>query len=293
MSSKYGETHDIFHNHHVQTKAKLDLLLSKNTEIEVNNDGVETKLDTLESSNQSILSKNTELDSAVDALSTKVTACDTGACVVSSSALPTGAATESSLSALNTKVTAVNTSACIVSSSALPTGASSESSLVSLSTKVTACDTGAVVISSSALPTGASSESNQNDIKTLITSTNSVLAGTLTVSSPAVTKSSSTPISSESIMASGIHLSGEINIDSAKHISVLGECDDTDSSHMVDLLVSDVSGGTFYPTSHSGYFMEGYTHMLIADIPYRYIKLQITNASASAQTFTLHLLQSN
>jgi hypothetical protein len=44
MSSKYGETHDIFHNHHTETKAKLDALLAKNTEIEINNDGVESLL---------------------------------------------------------------------------------------------------------------------------------------------------------------------------------------------------------------------------------------------------------
>jgi hypothetical protein len=39
--SKYGETHDIFNNHHNETKAKLDSLLAKNTEIHVSNDGVE------------------------------------------------------------------------------------------------------------------------------------------------------------------------------------------------------------------------------------------------------------
>ena len=54
----------------------------------------------------------------------KITACNTGAVVVSSSALPTGAATESSLSSIDGKVTACNTGAVVVSSSALPSGAS-------------------------------------------------------------------------------------------------------------------------------------------------------------------------
>jgi hypothetical protein len=71
--SIYGERHKIFHDHHVETKAKLDSLLAKNTEIELNNDQVEAKLDT---GNASLAS--------VDG---KVVACDTGACVVSSSAL--------------------------------------------------------------------------------------------------------------------------------------------------------------------------------------------------------------
>lgn len=57
---------------------------------------------------------------------------------VSSSALPTGAATEATLSALNTKVTAVNTGAVIISSSALPTGAATEATLSALDTKMPA-----------------------------------------------------------------------------------------------------------------------------------------------------------
>ena len=73
----------------------------------------------------------------------------------------TGFSTETTLAALNTKVTAVNTGAVVVSSSALPTGASTSalqttgnSSLSSIDGKITAVNTGAVTISA-ALPTGA------------------------------------------------------------------------------------------------------------------------------------------
>ena len=59
----------------------------------------------------------------------KITACNTGAVVVASSALPSGAATESSLSSLNGKVSACNTGAVVVASSALPTGAATQSTL--------------------------------------------------------------------------------------------------------------------------------------------------------------------
>jgi hypothetical protein len=68
----------------------------------------------------------------------KITTVNTGAVVVSSSALPTGAATESTLSTLNGKVTAVNTGAVVVSSSALPTGAATESTLSTLNGKIPA-----------------------------------------------------------------------------------------------------------------------------------------------------------
>jgi len=50
--------------------------------------------------------------------------------------LPTGAATEATLSSLDGKVTACNTGAVVVSSSALPSGAATESTLSGLNTKV-------------------------------------------------------------------------------------------------------------------------------------------------------------
>jgi hypothetical protein len=99
----------------------------------------------------------------------------TDAVVVSSSALPTGAATQATLSTLNGKVTACDTGAVVVSSSSLPTGAATEttssailaklisapataanqttanSSLSSIDGKITACNTGAVVVASGAI----------------------------------------------------------------------------------------------------------------------------------------------
>jgi len=50
--------------------------------------------------------------------------------------LPTGAATETTLAALNAKVTAVNTGAVTVSSSALPTGAATETTLAAMNAKM-------------------------------------------------------------------------------------------------------------------------------------------------------------
>ena len=53
---------------------------------------------------------------------------------VTSSALPTGAATEATLSALNAKVTACNTGSVTIASSALPSGAATETTLQSVQT---------------------------------------------------------------------------------------------------------------------------------------------------------------
>lgn len=99
----------------------------------------------------------TSLGQKVMASSTSVAiASDQSAVPISAASLPlpSGAATEATLSTLNGKVTACNTGAVVVSSSALPTGAATEATLASLDGKVTACNTGAVTISA-ALPAGA------------------------------------------------------------------------------------------------------------------------------------------
>lgn len=98
-----------------------------------------------------------------------------GGVTISSSALPSGAATSalqgtgnSSLSSLDGKTTVVNTGAVSVSSSALPSGAATSAaqttgnnSLSSIDGKTTVVNTGAVSVSSSALPAGASTSSLQ------------------------------------------------------------------------------------------------------------------------------------
>ena len=250
--SIYGERHKIFHDHHVETKAKLDSILAKNSEIHLNSDAVEAKLDI----------------------------------------------GNASLSSMDGKMVAVDTGAVVVSSSALPAGAASESSLAGLNAKVVAVDTGACVVASSALPSGAAVSSKQDEIKTLIAATNAALAGTLTVSAgaPSLSKTESTPISAESILGQSTHTSEEIDVSAARHISVIANSSDTASSHEVDILVSNVSGGSYFESSHSGFYLEGNFHMLIPDVPYKYIKLRIKNGNsdvAVSGTFTAHLLTSN
>ena len=280
--SKYGDVHDIFNQHHIQTKEKLDEILAKNSEIDLNSDQLEAKIDI---SNASLSS-----------MDSKLVTCDTGSVVVSSSALPTGAASESSLAALNAKITACDTSSVSVASSALPSGAASESSLAALNGKVTSCDTSSVSVASSALPSGASDSTKQDEIKVLIGNTNSALAGTLSVSAPAISKSSSTPVNAESINGQSTYLSSEFDVGAFKHLSLIGSSSDIVNSHEVDLLVSNSSGGTFFKTSHSGYFFEGSYHVLVSNHPYKFVKVSIKNgdiAVGMSATFTMHALSSD
>ena len=260
MASKYGETHDIFNNHHVQTKAKLDALLAKNTEIEVNNDGVEALLTTGNVNHASI--------------DDKMVTCNTGAVVVSSSVLPSGAS----------------------DSAKQDTG---NASLSSIDGKVVSCNTGSCVIASSVLPSGASDSTKQDEIKALITATNTALAGTLTVSGSiggTLTKTASTPVNAEAINGQSEYTSAEIDINTARHFTIFGSSSDTMNSHEVDILVSNVSAGTFYETSHSGYYLNGNFHLLVNDVPYRYIKIKVKNADSvvgNSADFTIHLVHSN
>ena len=285
MSSIYGERFKIMNDHQTAHTAKLDAILAKNSELDLNTDALEAKHD---AGNASL--------SSIDG---KVTACDTGAVVVSSSALPAGAASEASLSAFSAKVTSCDTGAVVVSSSALPAGAASEASLSAFSAKVTSCDTSACVVSSSALPSGASSEAKQTELighvdglEALVGATNTALAGTLTVSAPAVVKSTQQVFSAENVAAASESLSSEIDLGSAKHISVISSCGDASAYHELDLLVSPSSGGSFFETSHSGYFSDGFFYVQAVDIPFRYVKLRIKNTGGTSDTFDAHLLSS-
>ena len=316
MASKYGAVHDIINQHHVQTKAKLDLLLAKNAEIDLNTDELEAKHDAGNASlasvdgkivscdtgsvvvSSSALPSGAATESSLAAQSAKIVSCDTGAVVVSSSVLPVGAASESSLASVDGKIVSCDTGAVVVSSSALPAGAASEASLAAQSAKIVSCDTGACVVSSSVLPVGAADAAKQDEIKALITATNTALGGTLSVSSSAASaaKSDSTPVSSEAILGQALYVSSEIDVSASRHLALIGSSTDVWNSHEVDLLVSPTSGGTFYKTSHSGYFMDGEFHLHVQNHPYKYVKIQVKNSDAAAgmsANFTVHLLSSD
>jgi len=127
-------------------------------------------------SNQlTMISSLSTIEGDTTSLDAKITACNTGAVVVSSSVLPTGGSTatlqtsgNASLTSIDGKITACDTGAVVVSSSALPSGASTSANqstanglLSSIDGNITACDTGAVVVSSSALPTGGATSALQ------------------------------------------------------------------------------------------------------------------------------------
>ena len=166
-------------------------------QLKTNNQG-NLQIDVLTAPTTTVTGTITETNSAAiladtASLDTKITACNTGAVVVSSSALPAGAATESTLSTLNGKVTACNTGAVVVSSSALPSGAATETTLNTLNGKVTACNTGAVVVSSGSI-TETNSAAILADTASLDTKITACNTGAVVVSSGSITETNSAAI---------------------------------------------------------------------------------------------------
>ncbi len=124
--------------------------------------------------------QTTATATSVASVDGKITACNTGAVAVASSALPSGAATSALQTTLNASLASVGTDQLRVdiisgaaggdataanqalqlaqeTTTATQTTATA-TSVASMDGKITACNTGAVVVSSSALPTGAASE---------------------------------------------------------------------------------------------------------------------------------------
>lgn len=106
----------------------------------------EAKQDTQITLATALNAKDFATETTLASLDSKVTACDTSAVVVSSSALPSGAATEATLSALEARVVMCDTQSVVVTASDLPAGAATQATLSTLNGKVTACNTGAVVL---------------------------------------------------------------------------------------------------------------------------------------------------
>ena len=91
-------------------------------------------------------------------------------------------------------------------------------------------------------------------------------------------------------------ISSEIDVSANRHFALIGSSSDIMNSHEVDVLVSNVSGGVFFKTSHSGYYLNGDFHLHISDHPYKFMKVKVKSGDYEASnfaSFTIHLLESN
>jgi hypothetical protein len=133
-------------------------------------------------------------------------------------------------SSLDAKITACNTGAVVVSSSALPTGAATEATLSTVDGKITACNTGAVVVSSSALPTGGATSSNQ----TTANSSLSTIAGdTTSIDGKITTGADATLTTAQQMVAYGrdsVGGLGALKVDNAGHLEVVQDAEQLTST---------------------------------------------------------------
>ncbi len=146
------------------TEAKQDVIETTLTSIEG------TLLD-LEGLQTSILVDTGVIKGDTTSIDGKITACNTGAVVISSSALPTGASTSALQTSLNTKIDTIDG---VLDNILVDTGVI-KGDTTSIDGKITACNTGAVTVSSSVLPTGGSTSALQTSLNTKIDTIDGVL----------------------------------------------------------------------------------------------------------------------
>ena len=231
-------------------------------------------------------------ESSLSSIDGKVTACDTGSVTVFSSALPSGAASESSLSSLDGKVTACDTGAVVVSSSALPSGAASESSLSSLDGKVTACDTGSVTVFDCALPSGAATElSVSSSASSLSTLAGTVSAGRVLISGSmgAAVNSvvSATVMNAVSISGGATAFSTAVDLHSltSPNVTVFGNIGSGSATVELDLQVSS-DNSNFYNLTNTFVSLDMGSGDLGIHVPVsaRYIRLRVINTNLGSST---------
>ena len=264
----------------------------------------------------------------------KITACNTGAVVISSSALPSGASTEAKqdileaslvsieakmdvdnavldiiaantadLENVNGKITACNTGAVVISSGAvtatlsaidnavLDVIAANTADLENVNGKITACNTGAVVVSSSALPSGAATEAKQDVLESSLVSIeakmdvdNAVLDALELVNTVKdVEWLSNHTVANQS-------LSDPLDTEGYRGVTLYGENDGAIASGDFKIFGSNESAGTYYHmdsalslnTSDSGRYCLVESSPLGTMTTARYLKL--FNASGSSKT---------
>ncbi len=212
-------------------------------------------------------------------------------------------ATESSLAALSAKVTACNTGAAVIASSALPAGAATESSLSGLNGKVTACDTGSIsgTVAVSAvsgnvacthaalpLPSGASTASNQSTGNaSLATLAGCVSANVMAVSAGSV---SSTGVyvwgssgSTASISGSSSANSAVVDCNGFSRVCIAGNSSNISDSN-IDIEVS-INNSEFFELNSHFIALDYNTGQfgIVIDAPFRYLRLKRSNTQIATE----------
>ena len=262
-------------------------------------------------------------NTSLSSIDGKITACNTGAVVVSSGTITAdlGATDNAVLDSIDTAVNGtltVDGSGVTQPVSAvslpLPAGAATDAkqdtgntSLSSIDTKITACNTGAVVISSGTVDLGATdnavldsivANTNDNATETTLSAINTKLSGTLTVNGSAVTQ----PTSSVSTWSTVSVFSSQTiaGFDSVTSSTIDFGTAFTDFLHVYILSspvgVTDLTITVEHSPDNSNWFPSANTLAVTndtdysgGDVPSRYVRFKVTNNDASSNDVTLTL----
>ena len=199
-------------------------------------------------------------------------------------------ALEATLVAQSSKIVACNTGAVVVSSSALPSGASTEATLANQSAKIVACNTGAVVVSSSALPSGASTEASASaSAGHLATVAGAVSGGVVQVSAGAPVSATNTHVFNATSISGGANAqSVAVDADTLKSVCIFGTTNRP--SGAIDIQVSHDNLTYFELNNHylpvdmiTGDFG------IQLDFSARYIRLSRANDSGGTEIINAHI----
>ena len=181
---------------------------------------------------------------------------------------------------------------CNVTSSALPTGAATETSLTALSTKLVACNTGAVVISSGNVIATLSATDNGvlDDISGKLPDTLDA-SGALKVTSGVISTTTGPEASGvQSITVD--HLATKqctaIDLSSSVCASIYGSLNDTTASIIIEVSNTSPASGDWYktqeyvPITSGGHFYKNFN-----GIGAKYVRLSYTNNTGSQLTWTI------
>lgn len=252
---------------------------------------------------QLVVSNSSGSSASVDVttqLSTAVKQSEEGSAVtVSSSALPSGAATgalqtagNSTLSTISGKIVACNTGAVAVSSSALPSGAAEQGTLSALNGKVTSCDTGAVVIASG---TCAITHAALTELGSAINASSQLQTVLRTPTTTDLNPTSTIAGSNASGQSGVLTIVGE-----PRTVSFLVDNSSSITASQFSLQVQvshDTTPGNFKSLPSGMYSVNqgpytggseaSYHVAVVKDILWPYMRLNITNASSITGTFTV------
>lgn len=128
-------------------------------------------------------------------------------------------------------------------------------------------------------------EAKQDIMETSLNAIQTAIEGTVSVSAPAITTTSSVLKNAVSVATAITETSSSVDLNDVKKISIFGSLDDTSGSIVVEV---SADNSTFYEKSDESIYINSNNHFhKEIDVSARYIRFKYTNDSGSSKIWTL------